>query len=145
MLIKSINLIKENKVYLLNWLPLFILIFIIIIYIFFNPLYIKQIINYKKNFEIRTSLVNNIKKEKNVNQNKYIENVSNEVSCNGKIYVYINTDTETLVEFCISPGFPDGGTSLFYSSHNERFIKDNLISVENIKKLNDNWYIVNFK
>lgn len=47
MFIRSIRLIKEKN-NILNWIPLFILIFIIIVYMFFNPLYLNKVYNYKK-------------------------------------------------------------------------------------------------
>ena len=105
----------------------------------------KQIINYKKNYKERNDIINEIIQEKD---NEYVKNISNknsDISCDGKLYIHKNIESEILIEFCLSPAFPDGGCSLFYSSGNQELIKNNIISIDSIKKMDDNWYIVNFK
>lgn len=136
MFIRSIRLIKEKN-NILNWIPLFILIFIIIVYMFFNPLYLNKVYNYKKNYEKRNNIVNTIIKEENKNKEKnilYLETQNYNVSFNGEIYIYKNTENERLIEFCITLPFPNGGYSLFYSSSNETLIKKNINYISDIKK-----------
>ena len=145
--IKSIELIRKNN-NILNWIPLFILIIIIIIYIFLNPLSIRQAFNYKRNYEKRNNIVNDIIREKDINEKDYIkilDDDNDDISCNGKVYVHKNTKNETLIEFCITLPFPDGGYSLFYSSGNETLIKKNINYISDIKKMDKNWYLVHFK
>lgn len=60
MLIKSIRLMKEETKIFLNWIPLLILIFIIIVWIFFNPIGLRNQYEFKKYFDDRNYIVNQI-------------------------------------------------------------------------------------
>ncbi len=143
--IKSVCLIIKNPRKVFGWIPLFILILIIGISIVYN--YSSERNVYKNNLVERNKIVNDILDKKRYTTSIYTETLKNnsKLSCNGKVYIHRNTDIDTLIEFCISFGFPDGGSSLIYSTGDEKYIKKHINSINKIRKMDNNWYYVYFE
>lgn len=143
--IKSVCVIIENPKKVFRWIPLFILILIIGINVLYNYSHEKNL--YKNNLVEGNKVVNDILNKEKYTTSVYTETLKNnsKLSCNGKVYIHRNTDIDALIEFCISFGFPDGGSSLIYSTGDEEYIKKYINSINKIKKMDNNWYYVYFE
>lgn len=146
LLVKSIKLIIKNSKKIFEWIPLFILISGVSINFLYDSLYEKNL--YRINLEKRNEVVRSILSKNIYTTDVYserLEDDNSKISCNGKVYIHRNTDEDALIEFCISFGFPDGGSSIVYSTGNEKYIKEYITSVNRVRKLDTNWYYVYFK
>lgn len=145
-LIKSINLIKEDVRNVFNWISLIILI-ITMIFIGLSDSF-KVDYNFKKYFNDRNYIVNQIKSRKlDVSEDGSVPLTREykNVSCDGTAKVFLNTKNQILISFCQDFGIPNGGSYFVYSSNGKDLIKSNMNLIENINKKNENWYYVQLK
>lgn len=140
-----LKLIQADRKKLANWIPLFIFILIIILFIVFPPHETREYYEYKKYYNKRTEVVDMIKNgslESSEHKEVLLPNNYKKISDFGEIYVYLNNERETLIGFWINKSFPDGGNEIVYSSNGEKLIKENIGSIRKIEKRNNNWYFI---
>lgn len=145
-LIKSINLIKEDVRNVFNWIPLIILIITMIFIGLSDSLKVDY--NFKKYFNNRNYIVNQIKSEAldvSENGSVLLAGEYKNVSCDGTARVFLNTQSQILISFCQDVGIPTGGSYFVYSSNGKDLIKRNMSQIENINKKDKNWYYVQLK
>lgn len=145
-LIKSVNLTKEDVRNVFNWIPLIILI-ITMIFIGLSDSF-KVDYNFKKYFNDRNYIVNQIKSESldvSENGSVLLAGEYKNVSCDGTARVFLNTQSQILISFCQDVGIPTGGSYFVYSSNGKDLIKRNMSQIENINKKDKNWYYVQLK
>lgn len=148
MLIKSIKLIKKEFNNFLNWIPLFILIFIVIVWFFFNPADLRNKYEFKKYLNERNYIINQVKKSKSKfseNSRIKLDEKYEKLSCDGEIQIFLNNEKGSLIGFTISIGLPDGGIYLVYSSNGKKLIKDNIKLIDEMEEINKNWYYITLK
>lgn len=100
-LIKSVNLIKEDVKNIFNWIPLIILI-ITMIFIGLSDSF-KIDYNFKKYLNDRNYIVNQIKSGKlDVSEDESVPLTREykNVSCDGTAKVFLNTKNQILISFC---------------------------------------------
>lgn len=148
MLIKSIKLIKKEFNNFLSWIPLFILIFIVIVCLFFNPADLRNKYEFKKYLNERNYIINQVKKDKSKfseNSRIKLDEKYEKLSHDGEIQIFLNNEKGSLIGFTISIGIPDGGIYLVYSSNGKKLIKDNIKLIDEIEEINKNWYYITLK
>ncbi len=148
MLIKSIKLIKKEFNNFLNWIPLFISIFIVIVWFFFNPADLRNKYEFKKFLNDRNYIINQVEKDKSKfgeNSRIKLDEKYEKLSRDGEIIIFLNNEKGSLIAFTISIGIPDGGTYLVYSSNGKKLIKDNVKLIDEIETINKDWYYVTLK
>ena len=148
MFVKSIILIKQEVNNYLNWISLFILILIVIMWIFFNPSNLRNKYEFRKYSDDRSYIINQVKKDKSKFKEKSkikLEEKYEKLSRDGEITIFLNNEKESLIGFTISAGIPDEKTYLVYSSSGEKIIKDNIKLITEIEKIDKYWYYVQLK
>lgn len=68
------------------------------------------------------------------------------VAKNGRVRVFVNDIENTLIGFLYRPGFPDEDQYIFYTTNDDKFIKEQIgVSlIYNIEKITENWYFVQY-
>lgn len=148
MFVKSIILIKQEVNNYLNWISLFILILIVIMWIFFNPSNLRNKYEFRKYSDDRSYIINQAKKDKSKFKEKSkikLEEKYEKLSRDGEITIFLNNEKESLIGFTISAGIPDGGIYLVYSSNGKKLIKDNIKLIDEIEEIDKNWYYITLK
>lgn len=148
MLIKSIKLIKKEFNNFLNWIPLFILIFIVIVWFFFNPADLRNEYEFKKFLNDRNYIINQVEKDKSKfseNSRIKLDEKYEKLSRDGEINIFLNNEKGSLIGFTLSIGIPDGGIYLVYSSNGKKLIKDNIKLIDEIEEIDKNWYYITLK
>lgn len=145
MLIKSIRLVKEKIKIFLNWIPLLILIFIVVVCIFFNPIDLRNQYEFKKYFDDRNYIINQIQNDFESGNIFMLDEEYKNLSCSGKVNIFLSNEKERLIGFCYSLSITDGGSYFIYSSDGQELIKKNIKFIEKIEFKDKNWYYVQLK
>ena len=109
--------------------------------------------NFKKDFETKRYLREELIKEIETNKIKVDENknaVLTEkyygIALYDDVNVFVCNDKEKVIEFYYASGFPDEAQSIFYSSEGDELIKkyvdEHLYAY--IEKIEDNWYFIQY-
>lgn len=144
LIIKFIFNVITNYKNIFNWISLIIIIFSIVLIFTFNIIRIK--IDYLLNNYDRNIVIKNV--DFKTNKDDYyeeltLENKYKNLSCDGKIKIFINNKKDKLIAFCDYYSVPNGEGYFFYSSSKDELIKKHVKGIESIKKLDTNWYYVN--
>lgn len=67
------------------------------------------------------------------------------LSCNGKVNIFLNNEKERLIGFCYSLSITDGSSYFIYSSGGKELIKKNIKFIEKIEFKDKDWYYVQLK
>lgn len=145
-IISSLLCIKVNCKKIFNWLPLFTIIILTLLFNFLNPTKLREQMEYKKYYNKRNKMVQEVIK-KNISYTNNIVELPEEykqISNNGKMYIYLNNKQDTLIGFSVYMSFPDEGSEIIYSSGGKRLIEENFNSVHSIEQRDNNWFYVKF-
>ena len=147
--ISSLKNIKNENNKIIASIPIFIIMLTILLFFVFPPYETKYNLDFNSKLSLRNELVEKIKnKEILTNENNRIELPIeySKISVNNYVYVYLNSENNTLIGFPITNGFPDQDLWLFYSSNGESLINENFekSSIYKIIKKNENWLFVQF-
>lgn len=68
------------------------------------------------------------------------------VAKNGRVRVFVNDIENILIGFLYRPGFPDEDQYIFYTTNDDKFIKEQIgVSlIYNIEKITEDWYFVQY-